>query len=52
VRTGRFGFGAFRFVFHEDLPPGYFLTSTATDIAGNTSEFSPCAEFLGPRIGH
>jgi hypothetical protein len=31
-----------------DVPPGEFFAATATDAAGNTSEFSPCAEVSEP----
>ncbi len=33
-----------------DAPAGQFITATATDPAGNTSEFSACVQVTAPRV--
>ncbi len=49
VTTGSSGLAAFTFQLPPDFPLDYFVTATATDSAGSTSEFSRCA---GPvRVG-
>ena len=42
VVTNNAGAGAFSFVFNALLPVGWAVSGTATDAAGNTSEFAPC----------
>ena len=36
----------FAVTFPQSVPPGRFITATATDSAGNTSEFSQCTSIL------
>ncbi|HYE14886.1 MAG TPA: Calx-beta domain-containing protein, partial [Pyrinomonadaceae bacterium] len=43
VVTDAAGEAAFDVTLPQGLPAGRALTATATDLAGNTSEFSPCA---------
>jgi CSLREA domain-containing protein len=43
VSTNAGGSGSFSVVIPALLPAGWAATATATDAAGNTSEFSPCA---------
>jgi titin len=47
VTTDSGGAASFTLALAIDVPPGEFLTATATDPEGNTSEFSACAEVSG-----
>jgi CSLREA domain-containing protein len=42
IATNNVGGGAFSFSFNGLLPVGWAVSGTATDAAGNTSEFAPC----------
>jgi titin len=42
VKTNRLGVAIFKFTLPASSPKGMFITSTATDPGGNTSEFSRC----------
>jgi hypothetical protein len=42
VLTDGQGNATFFFTFENDIPPDHFITATATDGLGNTSEFSAC----------
>jgi hypothetical protein len=46
VATGADGHAAFALTVAVVVEPGQFLTATATDPAGNTSQFSACAEVV------
>ncbi|RPI91576.1 MAG: right-handed parallel beta-helix repeat-containing protein, partial [Chloroflexi bacterium] len=48
VSTDANGDAAFAFQFVDKIPAGQFLTATATDSNGNTSEFSACVAIGGP----
>ena len=43
ITTDANGDAAFNFTFVNTIPDGYFITATATDAGGNTSEFSRCS---------
>jgi CSLREA domain-containing protein len=47
LATDNLGNGDFSLPLTQDLPWNYFITATATDPDGNTSEFSPCTA-IGP----
>jgi hypothetical protein len=49
VSTDVFGIARFELAFPIPEPVGTFITATATDSAGNTSEFS-AAKAIGPRL--
>jgi hypothetical protein len=42
VKTNKAGIASFNITLPISLPPGAFVTSTATDPGGSTSEFSNC----------
>ncbi|RMG53069.1 MAG: hypothetical protein D6723_07770 [Acidobacteria bacterium] len=44
VSTDESGDASFMVTLAETVPTGHFITATATDPDGNTSEFSPCIE--------
>ena len=46
VITGGSGNTSFVATFFETVPSGSFITATATDLGGNTSEFSQCIEVV------
>lgn len=48
VITDGSGDAPFNVTFSTSVPVGYYITSTATDPDGNTSEFSQCALVLAP----
>ncbi len=48
VSTDESGDASFTVTFTETVPSGHFITATATDPDGNTSEFSPCIEVGNP----
>ena len=48
VTTDAAGDAAFVATFPQDTPVGHFVTATATDGAGNTSEFSAAAQVFAP----
>jgi hypothetical protein len=50
VTTDSTGNVAFRFPHESAVPIGQLITATATDPAGNTSEFSPCRSVTLPPI--
>ncbi|MBI5957473.1 MAG: hypothetical protein HY866_01970, partial [Chloroflexi bacterium] len=43
ITTNSSGNANFSFTFRDTIPMGHVITATATDSAGNTSEFSACA---------
>ena len=45
VTTDAEGNARIEVTFEEDVPADHFITATATNMAGSTSEFSPCAAF-------
>ena len=51
VATNASGDASFDLNFAVTLPPGQVLTATATDPAGNTSEFSQCSVSAAPSAG-
>lgn len=51
VATDANGHGTFTFSLPISVTTGDFITSTATDAVGNTSEFSACVEVTPVRIG-
>ncbi|HEV3204021.1 MAG TPA: hypothetical protein VGY77_06550, partial [Gemmataceae bacterium] len=48
VTTDGAGNAGFSITFDGAVDPGRFITATATDPGGNTSQFSQCAEVTGP----
>ena len=48
MTTNDEGDGSFTLTLPEAIPLGRYLTATATDAAGNTSEFTAAAEVLEP----
>lgn len=48
VTTDAVGNAAFLAAFTQNTPVGHFITATATDPAGNTSEFSEARQVLAP----
>jgi hypothetical protein len=52
IATDANGSAGFAFAFSNAPPADHFITATATDPAGNCSEFSRCAQaFLTPQLG-
>ena len=52
VTTDASGNANFTVTFSQTTPPGHFITATATDAAGNTSEFSAAVQVLAPTAAH
>ena len=48
VTTDGSGDAAFTFTFASAIPEGQFITATATNLDGSTSEFSACREIVRP----
>jgi titin len=48
ITTGNDGTASFTFMLNFGLDPSQFVTTTATDPSGNTSQFSACVQVSGP----